>query len=336
MTGDIDFVLPWVDGADAVWQAECARWRAEQPCRAVDSCFNEGAMRYRDWDLLRYWFRGVEKFTPWVRAVHFVTCGHLPPWLDVRHPKLHVVRHDEYIPPEYLPTFSSHCIELNLHRIKGLSEHFVYFNDDTFVVRPMTEDDFFRKGLPRDAGVMTPVYLERTGVRAEINDLYVINAHFGKNAVIAARPFNWFTPVYGKYLIRNFLMMPFRLFPSFYIAHNPSSFLKSTFEEVWQQEFETLDETCRHRFRQSTDVNQWLMSYWQLAQNRFVPRSPGVGAFYQGAAQCASACAAIRRQRTKFLCWNDGVDIGDDFAVLQRKLHDAFESILPEKSSFET
>ena len=72
-----------------------------------------------------YWFRAVEKFAPWVRKIHFVTCGHVPAFLNLAHPKLHHVKHEGFLPPEVLPTFSSHAIEMNLHRIPGLAEHFV-------------------------------------------------------------------------------------------------------------------------------------------------------------------------------------------------------------------
>lgn len=103
--------------------------------------------RYRDWNLLPYWFRAVDKFAPWVRKIHFVTWGHVPKFLQVKASKLHIVKHNEFIPEEYLPTFSSHAIEMNIHRIPSLAEHFVYFNDDMFLLRPF-EKRFFRNGLP--------------------------------------------------------------------------------------------------------------------------------------------------------------------------------------------
>ena len=43
--------------------------------------------------------------------------------------------HREIIEQEYLPTFNSHVIEANLHKIPNLSEHFIYFNDDVFVAK---------------------------------------------------------------------------------------------------------------------------------------------------------------------------------------------------------
>ena len=126
---DIDFVIPWVDGSDLEWRKSKNKYsgKIDEPVDITDA-------RYRDWDILKYWFRGVEKYAPWVHKIYFVTCGQKPDWLNENHDKLVLVNHEDYIPHEYLPTFSANPIELNFHRIKNLSEHFVYFNDDTFII----------------------------------------------------------------------------------------------------------------------------------------------------------------------------------------------------------
>ena len=140
---DIDFVITWVDGSDPAWREEKEKYQPKADCDVREE-------RYRDWELLPYWFRGVERFAPWVRKIHFITWGHLPAWLDTSNPKLHIVNHRDYIPEEYLPTFCSDTIELFMNRIEGLAEHFVYFNDDMFCIAPLEEDVFFHNGLPRD------------------------------------------------------------------------------------------------------------------------------------------------------------------------------------------
>ena len=99
----IDFVLAWVDGADKEWLAERRKYN---PAKGADN----SAARYRDWENLQYWFRGVEKFAPWVNRIYFVTCGHIPPWLNTSHPKLKLIRHSDYMKPEYLPTFNINSI----------------------------------------------------------------------------------------------------------------------------------------------------------------------------------------------------------------------------------
>jgi len=98
------------------------------------------AARYRDRDILRYWFRGVEKYANWVHRVYFVTDNQKPSWLNTACPKLEMVDHTDFIPSCYLPTFNANTIELNFHRINGLSEHFVAFNDDMFINQPVTPD----------------------------------------------------------------------------------------------------------------------------------------------------------------------------------------------------
>ena len=112
-------------------------------------------VRYRDWDTLKYWFRGVEKFAPWVGNIYFVTDDQKPEWLNVDHPKLKWVKHTDFIPKEYLPTFNSHAIFLNLHRIEGISEKFVLWNDDVFLLKDVSPDDFFVNGKPCDYPTLT-------------------------------------------------------------------------------------------------------------------------------------------------------------------------------------
>lgn len=333
MNYDIDFVIAWVDGNDEAWQQERDAWREREPVSTLDK-WNHSAARYRDWGLLRYWFRGVEAYAPYVRRIHFVTCGQQPAWLNTAHPKLHLVHHRDYIPAQYLPTFSSHCIELNLHRIPDLAEHFVYFNDDMFLISHTRERDFFDRGLPCDSAIISPVTMVQNGIRAEINNLYVINDHFDKTQVLRENPGKWFNPRYGKQLLRTFLMLPFHHFSGFYINHLPISYLKKTYKDVWNTVPELLNETCLHRFRTTTDVNQWLFENWQYVTGNFSPRSPGFGFMAEGKAGLSELDRVIRGQRARAVCCNDSTDI-EDFDAAARTLRDAFEEILPKKSSFE-
>ena len=136
---DIDFVVTWVDMNDPVWKKDFAKAKG-----IIDNSRNQfSEARFRDYGFLKYWFRGVEKFAPWVRRIHFVTCGQRPEWLDTSNPRLHLVSHRDYIPEKYLPTFNSTVLEFYLDRIPGLSERFVYFNDDFYLTSPTGPDRFF-------------------------------------------------------------------------------------------------------------------------------------------------------------------------------------------------
>ena len=88
------------------------------------------ANRFRDNDELRYSLRSIWRFAPWVRHVFIVTNGQVPHWLNLDHPRLTLVTHSDIYPNQsHLPTFSSPSIESHLHRIPGLADYYVYFND---------------------------------------------------------------------------------------------------------------------------------------------------------------------------------------------------------------
>ncbi len=336
----IDIVIPWVDGTDPAWLAEKRFW--EEKCPESDSTQDKmwfrGDIRYRDWGTLRYLFRGIEQFAPWVQTVWFVTWGHFPDWLNQAHPKLKVIRHEDYIPAEFLPTFNSHTIELNFHRIPGLAEQFVYFNDDMFLTAPARPEDFFRGGLPCDSAILNPIPMRRGVGRAEINNICVLNDHFDKNSVIRRAPFKWFNPRYGTKVFRNCLMMPWTHFVGLYEQHLPTSFLKSTFDTVWAVEEEELRAACSCKFRERSNVNQWLFKNWQLAEGKFVPRSMKIGKYfvYGENNNYEAVCSEIAGGKWKLVCINDNdFDIIDDYERRKEQLIQAFDQILPGKSGFE-
>ena len=94
--------------------------------------------------MCRYSLRSIEKFAPWIHKVFIVTNGQIPDWLDINHPKVEIITHEMIFPdPSVLPTFSSSSIEMNLHRIPGLSDYFIYFNDDVFLGQPVFPYDFY-------------------------------------------------------------------------------------------------------------------------------------------------------------------------------------------------
>lgn len=133
-----------MDSNDPKWLSAKQNYETKEEMSLSEEA--NSACRYRsDTEMLRYWFRGVEKFAPWVNKIHFVTCGQKPEWLNDNHPKLHLVNHSDYIPSKYLPTFNPNPIELNYHRIEELSELFVNFNDDTFLLQPIKQDFFLRR-----------------------------------------------------------------------------------------------------------------------------------------------------------------------------------------------
>lgn len=327
---NIDIVIPWVDGSDPEWRSEFGKYWAQESGRDDNS-----EIRYRDWDNLQYLFRGIEKFAPWVRKVHFITTGQKPKWLNLNAPKLNFVRHEDFIPKEWLPTFSVRPIELNLHRIEGLSEQFVYFNDDYFLLRPVMPERFFRNGLPCDMAVLDTLSMGSRG-HILMNDMALVNRHFNKNKVLKSHPWKWLNPIYGGQLMRTLSLLPYSVFPGFRNHHMPQAFLKSTFREVWDAEEPLLCEVSGHRFRDISDVNQYVFRFWQLVSGQFHPANIVKGSCRYNLTDrdLDNLTTAIRTQKREILVMADSEEVSD-FNGMVSQINAAFDTILPEKSSFE-
>lgn len=337
----IDFVITWVDGNDIEWQKEKARCTGKE-------LGDDNTKRYRDWEFLRYWFRSVEKCAPWVGKIHFVTYGHLPSWLNISNPKLNIVKHTDFIPQKYLPTFSCRPIELNLHRIPGLSEHFVYFNDDMFLMQPAKKTDFFVKGLPCDTAVLEAshilgedmsdnILMPESYDTSKIMNMVPLNRNFSKRKCVLHNLFKWYNPKYGKRMLKTVCCIPWKYFTGFRSEHMPYSLMKRTFEEVWDKETALLDRACSNRVRNSTDVSSRLMSFWQMAKGEFYPRSVKTGRYFgvcNDKSKIRTVSNVIKNRKYKLICLNDEYS-GDDFDGVKKKINLSFEKAFPEKSSFE-
>lgn len=325
---EIDFVLTWVDGSDPEWQAQYQQYVGKRKVNFA---------HYRDYGTLKYWFRAVEKYAPWVNQIHFVTCGQKPDWMNTDHPKLHLVSHRDYMPDKYLPTFSANPIELNFHRIEGLAEQFVYFNDDTFLSAPTRENDFFVDGLPCDSATFSALI---PSVKGEVityilfNDLLLLNANFNKRSSIKNNISKWFSMKYGKDVLKNLYYAPIGKFSGFVNPHLPNSFLKSTYEEVWEKERDYLDFVCRNRFRTKEDVNQYLLRYWRLAKGEFAPRSPQIGACYTVGDDNMVIKKTLKSRCKKLICINDNSQM-ENIEEQEIWLANLLQECFPEKSTFE-
>jgi len=327
----IDFVLLWVDGSDPQWLAEKNKYLG---IKKGDSIADN---RFRDWDNLKYWFRGVEKFAPWVNKIHFITYGHLPEWLNTENSKLNIVKHSEYIPKEYLPTFNSNVIELNLNRIPEISQHFVSFNDDMFICKKVNPDDFFKNGYPKDECVqnITTCYGATEQIaHAMLNNLDIINRNFSKREVMKKHFFKHINYKYGFRNFRTIFLLPWYAFSGFHNPHLPVSHLKSTYDTLWEKEKAMIEDTCKNRFRGYNDVTHWVMRYWNLCEGKFYPRESNFGKYFDASNNNKDIIMCLENQTSKIICINDS-STSYDFEKAKEEINTAFEKILPEKSSFE-
>jgi len=333
----IDFVVTWLDSNDP-------EWRKQYDYYKYAATGEKSIARFRDMNIFNYWFRAVEKFAPWVNKVFLVTNGKFPDWINKNNPKLVLVKHEDYIPKDLLPTFNSCTIELNFHRIKDLSEHFVYFNDDMMVNSPVTPDYYFMNGLPCDRNKETcfnvPIYSseERFDIRMSmLADIGIVNAHFNRWETVCQSPWRWFGPHLGlKGLIMSSVLMKQNLFVGFSNFHTEQTYLKSSFEDVWEKEPDFMYSSCT-RFREEVIANPYIFRYWQFAKNQFYPKKRRFATFHLVDRSVVDDIEkALFNMDYASICLNDTPMFSDEeFDFTMTRIKEMMEKKFPEKSSFE-
>lgn len=313
----VDFVYTWVDGDDPEWLAEKARYSGDTETHLSNRPNYRAQLqeRFRSRDELKYSLRSVEMFAPYVRKIYLVTAGHVPRWLKRDHPKIIIISHEDiYSNPKNLPTFNSSGIETQLHHIPGLSENFVYFNDDMMLGRPTNLGDFF---TPNGAAVIYPSdnhFVPEVGPK----DL----EEYAQADVNAVRMFR---ERYG-------------LSPTALMQHVPYAAKVSVLDDL-EQEFGSEFERCAsNRFRSMSDLRPiaFMQPHFACYRREAVPGVTQEGYFALWYSDIEEKLAqALRSRHFKFLCLNDAGVPSDRIAEVDRIVSEFLESYFPVKSSFE-
>ena len=223
----IDIVYTWVDGANETFLKQRAYYKGEKDDITTDIA------RFESRDELKYSVRSVLQFAPWVNHIYIVTNnGEIPKWLDTDFEKITIVPHKDIIEEEYLPTFNSHVIEANLWKIPNLSEHFIYFNDDVMLTRPVSKNYFYTSGgLVKS--FITNVKLPQGAISEE--DSPTIQAAKNARSLILQHTDNG---IWAEILF----------------AHTFHPFLKSVQQYIYQNFTDEINGFMGNRFRSPSDV----------------------------------------------------------------------------------
>lgn len=332
----IDFVVTWLDSNDPKWLASYHTF-----CPNSNKA-NENA-RFRNMDIFKYWFRAVERYAPWVHKVFLITNGKYPEWINTDNPKLVLVNHSAFIPEEYLPTFNSCAIELHMHKIENLSEHFVYFNDDFFLNAPVEPSYYFKEGLPCDNNKETcfnvPIYTkeERFAINLQmLANIGIINSKFNRWETVLQSPKRWFGLHLGlRGIFLSALLSHQRLFIGFTNHHSEQPYLKFIFDEIWDAVPDFMNDSCT-RFRKDLSANPYIFRYWQLAKNLFFPMKRSSAYFPLKLDNLDQVEKTLNEEKIISICLNDNdLCTYNDFLFINKKLQHLFDNKYPEKSSFE-
>lgn len=300
----IDIVYTWVDSADPEWQAARIEWAKRQKIELQAAGNDE---RYVNRDELKYSLRSVWLYAPFVRHIYIVTAGHHPDWADTANGKVFVVAHEDIFPDKTdLPTFNSHAIEACLHRIPGLSEHFLYFNDDVFLGRETSVDTYFTK-----AGLMKSRLSPSGFTTVTRPDLSAI-------------PTDW-----ASYNAAQLMLQDFGILFDRRVKHVPMPLKRSLLAEIESRYSQAVARTRSARFRSPEDLSvpSMLAHYYGIATGRAVEWEgmPRESAYVDtGRRDFAIRLKAIQKDRPTFVCLNvtrhTDVSLRRQAALLQQYL----------------
>ncbi len=307
----VDLVYTWVDGADPSWlQRKLEHTDAADRNRTADH-----DSRYVSRDELRYSLRSVAAYASWVNRIYIVTDAQVPAWLDVSHPKIRVVDHTEIFgDPSVLPVFNSHAIESQLHHIDGLSEQYLYVNDDVFFARPVLPELFFHgNGLgkfflsPATLDIDVPSHLDLPVMSAAKRNRQLIEERF--EATITNK-----------------------------FKHTPHPQLRSVLVEMEQRHPEVFADVARSRFRHHDDVSitSALHHYYAYGLGRAVPGE--IVYVYQDIARVDAHRRLgnlLRTRHADVFCLNDTESSPDRIEAQRLIMADFFERYFPVPSPFE-
>ena len=291
----MDIVITYVNGLDPEWQ------------KSYEKTTNTPILekRFRDWGTLKYLMRGIEANMPFIRKVHLVVAqeSQIPEW--VNREKVNVVLHSDIIPEKHLPTFNCNPIEMHLHRIEGLDEEYLYFNDDIFPLKPCKPTDFFDNGQAL-LGMSRHLFAFDMFKKICRNSDRTARKALGlKPSLCFLRPQHVCTPM-----------------------------LKSVCEEVYEKVEEEIAASLTTT-RESNNLNQYLFLDYMYLKGVLRNRRLSKKHFSLGIASASKLRKFLEQPTHKLTCIND-VQMGEEkFQSIQKILSETFERILPQKSKYE-
>lgn len=310
----LDVVYTWVDGADPVHAGKRAEHRGKRSGLASHAA---NVSRYTDHEELRYSLRSLQMYAPFVRDIYVVTDSQVPYWLDASEPGITVVDHrDIFTDPGVLPVFSSRAIETQLHHIEGLSERYLYLNDDVFFAGPVGAEQFFHaNGI-----ALLPFSSHQIGVGPPIPEEVAPN-WAGKNA-------------------RELFLDSFGATITHKVRHAPFPQIRQVHRELEERYPQDVRRTAASRFRHPDDIAMatTLHQYYALlngygVRGEYRTRYVDIGT--DTAAQRLASLAEGAEGEYDFLCLNDFDTPPERQEAVSRMIRDFLERRFPFPSRFE-
>lgn len=295
----IDIIIPYVNGSDRHWIRDYIN---------ATGITMPSATRFRSWGTLKYLFRGIARYMPFVRQIVLIVArqSQVPLWVNTDRVK--IVYHKDFIPEKYLPTFNSCTIESFLWNIPDLSDRIIYFNDDMFPVGPMTEDTFFTGNKPNLKFTQPATY--------NTSQMFQSQCRSGIDMITTALNLPKFES--GK------IIRPY---------HISTSLTKESLDKVWGLCKDLIPKTLS-TLRLHKNVNQYIYSYYQYFAGEYEPKIVNYKYFEIYEKTIKDISNEILKGNYQMLCLND-TDKIKDYNRVRYLLTEAFDKKYPAKCEYE-
>lgn len=311
----IDIVVTYLNERDEKWQQDYNYWKNKEISLGKARASNRqafGKERFREWDIFKYWFRGVEKCCSWVNKVFLIVQNenHIPTWLNRDNPKLRIVYHDEFIPKELLPTFNAITIIQYISNISDLADNYIYCDDDYYFINPIPKERFFRNDIPVHQDNRVPYGLYKGDYLKGTDKVFF---HILNNGFLFERKYMKEKVKYGFY-------------------HLPEARKKSFEQEIIKENYqELLQSNISSKFRHKTNISTGIFSDLLKIQHKALIETP-----YKYSSYCAlkSNVDFNLYQNKEMVCFNDTEQL-DDYDKTKEKLIEFLNKKFPKKSSYE-
>ncbi len=307
----IDIVYTYVDGNDPDF-INTRKYISKKYYNPNNNTYDSNIIgRFNDRDELKYSLRSVDYYLNFYRNIYIVTNGKLPKWLNINHPRIKTIKHSDIpVLKDYLPTYNSHSIEANLHRIPGLSEKFLYFNDDVLITKKIDISDFIKDGKIIIHSDNTLSYNGKNNTKKKGFD----NAWSNSN----------------KYL--DYKYKPEK---RYVYQHIPFLIDKNIINNLWNELPNELLQTTKNKFRSIHDYNifQGLHTFTLYYNNFFSYPEYKISYYLSSNNIHRFILQNFTKSKYKFICINDEGD--EDNLKTDLEYKNLLEEMYPIKSQFE-
>ena len=288
----VDYVVPMVFHNDHLWQEDF-----KTAHHRFDERNKYDFVRFRSWGTEHLLIRCVKKFMPFVRTIYIILAreSQKQSWMDDEGVK--VVYHRDFIPERFLPTFNSCAIEMFLHRIPGISDRFIYGNDDMYPLSMLSENDFFEGVIPKQHCGFKPLPENPNIFHCLcLSGLNFVASEFGKK--------------YTDVLLKG--------------GHGLTPVLKSTCEYLWYRGGSEIEKSITP-FRGPWNYCQWIYMWWHHLSGNYIDE-PCRTVCLSTKNTVEEICSAIRKARG-VVCVNDN-ECEDDYKKYGRAVISELENKL--------